>query len=113
MSDKQQVPDLVAEALKSLEGARNDLVAAMREVTWAYQDLMRQAAFPVGPNDPEKMDREAMSAEFASRAVLPIHLPGVLTKAEEAVVKLKKLVDLVPRLPEPKKENNGNAQAPV
>lgn len=89
------VPDLIRDTLDKLSLARNNMIAAVREVTWAYQDLQSKLQMPVEENGPER-DKDAFYSEVATRSVLPGHLPAIKTIVDLVSEQLDKLIELVP-----------------
>lgn len=103
---KPSVPDILREAMECLSRGKESLTQAIREVTWAYQDLVAQAQLPIESNEPKALENlEAIRSEIATRTVLPRHLPIVLEHVESAAALLVQLVQLVPPLvPKPTTE---------
>jgi len=99
---RDSVPDILREAIDALSATKDALLTGVREVTWGYQDLMAKGGLPTA-NDPS-LNREAVCSEYATRAVLPRHLPTATSNCAAALEKLRLLVQLVPPLPEPPKE---------
>lgn len=95
------VPDLLEATGKDLGAAREAYAIAVREVAWGYQDLLAQGRLPDGVADPGPATRDAVFSEYATRAVLPHHLPKITALVEVILGNLRELTRLVQPLPAP------------
>ena len=114
---KKLVPEILRDLVQDATRLRDVLTVAVRNVTWAYQDLLRSGQLPDGSNEPELPHlaelpetpeaRDAILAEFATRVVLPSCLGEAEYLAGGCLDLIQELQRLVPPLPpaQPDKED--------